>query len=101
MESLHQQETVRQQIIAFLKEGPATALDISQHVHISEKEVYEHLTHVKKSVASRGETLRIHPAECLKCGFVFKERKRFRTPGRCPVCKFTHLRKPSYEIARG
>ena len=101
MDSLNQQETVRQQIIGFLKEGPATALDISQHVHISEKEVYGHLAHVKKSVASRGEKLMIHPAKCLKCGFVFKERKKFRSPSRCPDCKATYLQKPAYEIVRG
>jgi hypothetical protein len=101
MDSLDQQETIRQKIMAFLEAGPATALDISQHVHISEKDVYEHLVHVKKSVASRGEKLLIHPAECLKCGFVFKERKRFRAPGRCPACKSTYLRKPAYEIVRG
>jgi hypothetical protein len=101
MESPNRQETVRRRIIAFLKEGPATALDISQNIRISEKEVYEHLVHVKKSVASRGEKVIIHPAKCQKCGFVFKERKRFTSPSRCPKCKSTYLQKPTYEIVRG
>jgi transcriptional regulator len=100
MDSVNQQETVRQQIIGFLKEGPATALDISQHVHISEKEVYQHLGHVERSVVSRREKLVVHPAQCLKCGFVFKGRKRLKAPGRCPLCKSTHLQKPNYEIVR-
>ncbi|HDR16428.1 MAG TPA: transcriptional regulator [Desulfobacteraceae bacterium] len=100
MNGSNEQETVRRRIIALLEERHATSLDISQSVRISEKEVYEHLVHVGKSVASRGEKLLIHPAECMKCGFVFEGRKRFRPPGRCPACKSTHLRKPAYEIVR-
>jgi transcriptional regulator len=98
MNGNNQQETLRRRIMAMLRQGPATAIDISQSLGISEKEVYSHLSHVARTVASDGEKLLIHPAQCLKCGFLFSKRNRFRPPGKCPCCKSTHLRKPAYEI---
>ena len=99
MHTENRNETIRRRMISLLEQGPATALEISQAIRVSEKEVYEHLSHVGRSVAAKGGKLRIHPPECLKCGFVFSERKRFTPPGRCPGCRSTHLRKPAYEIA--
>jgi transcriptional regulator len=91
-------ETVRQQIIGLLSEEEMSAIDLSQELGIREKEVYEHLPHIARSVAARGKELVICPSLCLKCGYVFKNRKRFTRPGRCPQCKETHLQRPTYEI---
>lgn len=91
-------QTIRHQMIAVLKKGEMTALELSQELRIPEKEVYDHLPHISRSVGARGEKLVIHPAECLKCGFVFKDRRRFTRPGRCPQCRETHLEKPAYQI---
>ena len=91
-------ETIRQQIIGLLSEEEMSAIDLSQELGIREKEVYEHLPHIAHSVAARGKELVILPSECLKCGYVFKDRKRFTRPGRCPQCKGTHLQRPTYEI---
>jgi len=74
------------------------AIDISQHVGITEKEVYEHLPHIARSIAVQGKNLVIHPSVCLKCGFKFENRTRFTRPGRCPECKGTRIRRPAYEI---
>jgi predicted Zn-ribbon and HTH transcriptional regulator len=38
------------------------------------------------------------PARCLDCGFVFKKRTRFTTPGRCPVCRSEAIAPPAYGI---
>ncbi len=92
-------ETIRQRIMECLINGPMTARDLSQSLGIREKEVYEHLGHIVRSVEAQGKTLRIHPAECLQCGFVFKGRKRYTKPGRCPQCKKTHVQWPAYEIS--
>ena len=90
-------ETIRKQIIDCLSNGPATALDLSQDLGIMEKEVYEHLPHIGRSMAAQGRNLFIYPSECLKCGFRFEKRKRFTKPGRCPRCKETHIKRPAYE----
>jgi predicted Zn-ribbon and HTH transcriptional regulator len=47
-------QTVRQMIIDILLEGPATAKELSARVSISEKEVFPHLAHIRKSPDSPG-----------------------------------------------
>lgn len=90
--------TVRQQIIALLEEEDLNALDISQSLSIREKEVYEHLAHIKRSLAAQKKKLLISPYQCLACGYLFKERSRFNRPGRCPHCKGGHIRMATYHI---
>ncbi|MBU0733933.1 MAG: transcriptional regulator [Proteobacteria bacterium] len=91
-------KTIRQQIIDILMEREMTAIDLSQDVGIGEKEVYEHLPHIARSVASQGKELVIEPVRCLKCGYVFEGRKRFTRPGRCPRCRETHIQKPAFRV---
>jgi len=80
-----------------IKEGECSARDISRRLGIREKEVYEHLPHVEKSLGN-GVTLIADPARCLDCGFVFKKRTRFTSPGKCPVCKSEAISPPVYGI---
>ena len=77
-------ETIRQQMIALLSDREMSARQISQSIGIREKEVYEHLPHIARSLAAQDKKLIIEPAECLTCGYVFKDRQRFTRPGRCP-----------------
>ncbi len=91
-------QTVRQKIIALLNEAELDAREISREVGIREKEVYEHLVHIAKSLATKGKALLIEPSRCLSCGYVFEDRKRFTRPGRCPSCKQSHLQSPSFSI---
>ncbi|MDQ1334276.1 MAG: transcriptional regulator [Thermodesulfobacteriota bacterium] len=93
-------KTIRQQLIEALMDRKMTAIDLSQEVGIGEKEVYEHLPHIARSVASQGNKVAVEPPRCLKCGFVFEGRKRFTRPGRCPKCRETHIQNPSYAIRR-
>ncbi|HJV34674.1 transcriptional regulator [Geomonas sp.] len=88
-------ETIRQEIIAALKEESLTAREISGRVGISEKEVLEHLEHVR--VALHG-ALVVIPAECMACGFLFRKRERLKGPGRCPVCRSEHIAEPTFAI---
>jgi predicted Zn-ribbon and HTH transcriptional regulator len=91
-------ETIRQQMIAILIDKEMDARQLSQAMGIREKEVYEHLPHIARSVAAQKKKLVIQPVQCLDCGYVFKDRKRFTRPGRCPRCKKTHLDEPKYRI---
>jgi predicted Zn-ribbon and HTH transcriptional regulator len=92
-------ETIRQQMIVLLTEKEMSARELSQAIGIREKEVYEHLPHIARSVAVQKQKLIIQPAQCLGCGYVFKDRKRFTRPGRCPQCKQSHLDEPRYLIS--
>lgn len=89
--------TIRQRIRQLLMDGEYTAKDISRILGIKEKEVYEHLPHVEKSLGNR-LSLICDPARCLTCDYVFTKRKRLTTPGRCPVCRSEHVAAPVYGI---
>ena len=91
--------TIRQYIIDLLTEREMNAIEISQDLGIREKDVYEHLPHISRSVAAQGKMLVILPSKCLSCGYVFEERKRFTRPSRCARCKGTHLQRPAYVIS--
>lgn len=91
-------QTIRQQIIELLSERDMSAREVSQTVRIREREVYEHLPHIARSLAAQRKKLIILPFQCLACGYVFEERKRFTRPGRCPRCKKAHLERPMYRI---
>jgi predicted Zn-ribbon and HTH transcriptional regulator len=91
-------QTKRQEMIDLLSEEEMGARELSQTLCIREKEVYEHLPHVARSLIAQKKRLIILPFRCLACGHVFKERKRFARPGRCPRCKKSHIERPTYRI---
>ncbi len=92
------QETIRQELIAELLQGPRSARALSAVARIPEREVYNHLEHIHKSIASSGRHLIITPAECKKCGFVFSKREKMKRPGKCPVCRGESIREPLFMI---
>ena len=91
-------ETVRHEIVAVLTGESLTAREISEQVRIQEREVLEHLEHIK---LARHVGLVVEPAICMACGFVFKKRERLKSPGRCPVCRSEHISQPRFSIAKG
>jgi predicted Zn-ribbon and HTH transcriptional regulator len=92
------QDTIRQEIIAELLQGTCSARDLSVAARIPEREVYNHLEHIHKSLVSTGRHFVITPAECKKCGFIFAKREKLKRPGKCPVCKGESIREPRYAI---
>jgi transcriptional regulator len=91
--------TIRQQIFLLLQQEEAGARDISQVLGLPEKEVFSHLEHIAKTALRLGYHLKTaKEASCLACGYVFRDRRRFTTPGRCPNCRFTHISEPLYRL---
>lgn len=78
-----------------------TARDISARTGVREKDVAAHLEHLERSVKQKGERLVVKPAECLACGFVFRERQRFTAPGSCPSCRSERIAPPAFRIESG
>ncbi len=91
-------QTTRQQIKELLSQSECNARDISQALRISEKEVYQHLGHIAKSVAAQKKRLLVTPSRCSECGYVFSDRTRFTKPSRCPRCRNEHVVEPKYRI---
>jgi transcriptional regulator len=92
-------QTLRRKIIAFLNQQEMDARELSQALGLKEKEVYEHLVHVERSVAATDGKFIITPSQCLLCGYVFQDRQRLTRPSRCPQCKRSKLQNPSFRIA--
>ena len=90
--------TVRQRIIALIQARALDAREISAAAGVGEKQVYAHLEHIARSVAARGKTFRLTPAECLACGHTFRDRRRLTRPSRCPRCKAQRVSFPTYSI---
>ncbi len=93
---VEKQATIRREIMALLLEETLSARDISARVHIPEKEVLDHLEHIRSAAHDDGHKLRLVPAVCRKCGFEFHKRDRLGRPGRCPVCRGEQIREPHY-----
>lgn len=70
-------QTIRQQIIDLLQEQEFNAREISQALSIMEKEVYDHLEHIDRTICRQGMRLVVQPYACLSCGFTFEGRRRW------------------------
>jgi predicted Zn-ribbon and HTH transcriptional regulator len=94
------ENTIRKSIVKVLKDAPEplAAKDISALVGVSEKEVYTHLEHIKKSGRHSGDVLKVKPAECKKCGYSFAKRDRLDKPGKCPSCREQRIQEALFII---
>jgi predicted Zn-ribbon and HTH transcriptional regulator len=88
--------TLRKEIAKAIEREPLALREISQLFRVREREALDHLQHISKSAHPRRLTM--EPAQCRRCGFVFKKRDRLSTPSRCPVCKSESISPPKYEI---
>ena len=91
--------TLRRRIIALLSDQEMDARELSQELGIKEKEVYQHLVYVERSVTAAKSSFILTPSQCLLCGYVFENRRRLTRPSRCPRCKRSKLQNPSFRIA--
>ena len=92
------EKTIRQDMMTLLASEALSTRELAQAVGIREKEIVDHMGHIARSVAASGRQLSITPCRCRQCDFVFKERRRFSTPSRCPRCKNTYLEPPLFKI---
>jgi predicted Zn-ribbon and HTH transcriptional regulator len=90
--------TVRQSIIALLERETLSARELSSLVHVGEKEVIDHLEHIRTASRHEKPHLKVVPAVCKRCGFSFKKRERLAKPGKCPVCRNEQIVEPLYTL---
>jgi len=98
MVSPEDRHTIRQAIIDLLSTEKLTVRELSQTLHLAEKEIMGHLEHIGLTLQSQGRKLQTTPYRCLSCGFVFGERTRLTKPGRCPKCRNSHIQTAQFFI---
>jgi len=91
-------QTIRKEMMALLEESALDARALSSALGLREKEVYPHLAHIQRSLKPQKKMLVITPYQCQLCGFIFKDRKKFHPPGRCPRCKQGSIHPALYTI---
>ncbi len=91
-------ETIRKSIVDLIEVRSFSAKEISGTVRISEKEVYEHLKHIRKTISQKNRKVKITAPRCKQCGFEFKKRERLKKPGKCPICKSETIEEASFFI---
>lgn len=90
--------TIRERLERALREGPATAKDLSRAAGVREHDVEHHLEHLARSLRARHERLANEPPSCFECGFVFRERRRATRPARCPRCRSPRISLPRFWV---
>jgi predicted Zn-ribbon and HTH transcriptional regulator len=88
----------RERLQQVLSADPSSARALSQAAGLSERDVLDHLQHLQKSLKIHNRRLLVTPAACLDCQFVFQKRARLTRPGKCPVCRSTHLCEPLFSL---
>ncbi len=93
--------TVRRQIMGQLAAGPLSLAELAARMDLTEKELLQHLRHVKRTVSRSGGKLTVKAARCRNCGFSFRQADEFKKPGRCPRCKQSRIDGPWLSLAQG
>jgi predicted Zn-ribbon and HTH transcriptional regulator len=90
--------TYRQKIVELISEDQMTLRELSTEVKLPIKEVLGHLEHVRRSIRPP-RRFNLEPAECIECGFVFNDRRRLSTPGKCPRCRSNRIQEPMFSVS--
>jgi predicted Zn-ribbon and HTH transcriptional regulator len=87
----------RKDLVTFLHHNPMTVVDLARIAGVSPKEAKDDLEHLTKSLKRSAYRLKVHPATCRKCDFVFPDDKLTK-PGKCPRCRGTWIEAPLVEV---
>ncbi len=93
-------DTIRHKIVSLLSGHASSARQISAELRIPEKEICEHLEHIRKSMHTGAQHLTIEPASCDRCGFIFRKRERLKKPGKCPMCRSEMIVDPLFTVVK-
>lgn len=90
--------TLRRQLRDVLTE-PRTVSSLARELGLRRDDVEEDVRHAIRSARAAGEMVRIEPARCKQCGFLF-DPDRLSKPGKCPQCRGTRIFEPLVSIQR-
>ncbi|MBI2129987.1 transcriptional regulator [Candidatus Woesearchaeota archaeon] len=88
--------TRREEIEKLLSEKAHSVQDLANYFRVTAKEIQEDLSHVAFSIKPR--KLKLDPAYCKSCGFVFKERSKISRPSKCPKCRKEWIEEARFSI---
>ncbi len=93
------EETIVEKIINMMKEKPLTLSEIMNNLEIKGKyrrNLIDIINKIERISRKKGWKFIIYPAQCKRCGFVFKE--RIKPPTKCPKCKSQWISEQRYYL---
>ena len=89
--------TRREQIIEILTTQEMTSQELCQHFQTTKRTILSDLTHIRKSLKNKNQSLIVKMPLCRQCGFLFKL-KAVKEPSKCPKCNSTWIEPPTYKV---
>lgn len=89
-------KTLRQSIADLLKRQEMSVSQLAKSLEVKFSEIESALEHIEKSI--RPKKIKSRAAFCQQCGFVFRERRKYSRPSRCPECKSEWIKEASFTI---
>ena len=89
----------RRHLIDLLSHEPRSVSSLARELGARRGDVEDDLRHALRSARAQGHEVRVIPARCKSCDFVFDEDKLTK-PSRCPACKGTRLFEAMLQIDR-
>ena len=87
----------RKALIEVLKIKSYTIRELARMYGVEMGEIVGDLKHIKKSVLPRNKLV-IDYSCCNDCGFLFKDREKFKTPTKCPCCKHESITEMRFKV---
>jgi transcriptional regulator len=83
----------RRHLIDLLSRELRSVSALARELGATRGTIEEDLRHAIRSARAQGHDVRVVPARCKSCGFLFGEEKLTR-PSRCPACRGTRVFEP-------
>jgi predicted Zn-ribbon and HTH transcriptional regulator len=92
--------TRRQQLADLLVQGPWGFDELRRELELTVQDLADDLRHLERSARRGAARLRVEPARCTGCGFVFRDRaaRHLHPPSRCPRCKGERIVGPRFSL---
>jgi transcriptional regulator len=87
----------RKHLIDLLSLEPRSISSLARELGASRSDLEDDLRHAVRTARTQGHRIRVIPARCKSCDFLFDEDKLSK-PSRCPSCKGTRLFEPMLQI---
>ena len=87
----------RKHLIDVLSHEPRSISSLAREFGANRSDLENDLRHAIRSARAQGHRVRVIPARCKNCDFVFDDDKLSK-PSRCPACKGTRLFEPLLQI---
>jgi transcriptional regulator len=89
----------RKHLIDLLSHDPRSISSLARELGASRSDLEDDLRHAIRSARAQGHIVRVIPARCKSCDFVFDVDKLSK-PSRCPACKGTRLFEPMLQFGK-